>query len=87
MDGTQAKKIITEDLVWPNALAIDYFAERLYWADAFRDVIEFIRFLNITIILYKFMITIIIYLKKEEFSCFIALFTYPKFPHNFYSNL
>ncbi|VDM09369.1 unnamed protein product, partial [Wuchereria bancrofti] len=40
MDGTQAKKIVTENLVWPNALAIDYFAERLYWADAFRDVIE-----------------------------------------------
>ncbi|VIP00453.1 Uncharacterized protein BM_BM10239 [Brugia malayi] len=40
MDGTQAKKIVTESLVWPNALAIDYFAERLYWADAFRDVIE-----------------------------------------------
>uniref|UniRef100_A0A0R3RR28 Thrombomodulin n=1 Tax=Elaeophora elaphi TaxID=1147741 RepID=A0A0R3RR28_9BILA len=40
MDGTEAKKIITEHLVWPNALAIDYFAERLYWADAFRDTIE-----------------------------------------------
>ncbi|CAG9533646.1 unnamed protein product [Cercopithifilaria johnstoni] len=40
MDGSEAKKIITEDLVWPNALAIDYFAKRIYWADAFRDVIE-----------------------------------------------
>ncbi|VBB30035.1 unnamed protein product [Acanthocheilonema viteae] len=40
MDGSEAKKIINEDLVWPNALAIDYFAKRLYWADAFRDVIE-----------------------------------------------
>uniref|UniRef100_A0A1I7VEG2 EGF-like domain-containing protein n=1 Tax=Loa loa TaxID=7209 RepID=A0A1I7VEG2_LOALO len=40
MDGTQAKKIVTENLVWPNGLALDYFARRLYWADAFRDVIE-----------------------------------------------
>ncbi|VDK80448.1 unnamed protein product [Litomosoides sigmodontis] len=40
MDGSEAKKIITEDLIWPNALAIDYVARRLYWADAFRDVIE-----------------------------------------------
>lgn len=44
MDGSEAKKIITEDLIWPNALAIDYVAKHLYWADAFRDVIEFILF-------------------------------------------
>ncbi|MCP9260857.1 hypothetical protein DINM_004264 [Dirofilaria immitis] len=43
MDGTQTKKIVTENLVWTNALAVDYFAD---WADAFRDVIESIHFLN-----------------------------------------
>uniref|UniRef100_A0A183D0D5 TENA_THI-4 domain-containing protein n=1 Tax=Gongylonema pulchrum TaxID=637853 RepID=A0A183D0D5_9BILA len=42
MDGSKAEKLIVEELVWPNALAVDYFAERLYWADAFRDVIEFV---------------------------------------------
>lgn len=45
MDGSEARKIITEDLVWPNALAVDYFAQRLYWADAFRDVIEFVDYI------------------------------------------
>ncbi|VDN05510.1 unnamed protein product [Thelazia callipaeda] len=44
MDGSHAKKIITENIVWPNALAVDYLAQRLYWADAFRDIIEMVNF-------------------------------------------
>ncbi|GAB6028318.1 hypothetical protein CHUAL_002491 [Chamberlinius hualienensis] len=41
MDGTDLKRIITNEqkLAWPNALAIDYFANRLYWGDAHLDYI------------------------------------------------
>ncbi|UYV70470.1 hypothetical protein LAZ67_7003147 [Cordylochernes scorpioides] len=43
MDGTNFTRIITYEnkLVWPNALTIDYFAEKIYWADAHLDYIEF----------------------------------------------
>lgn len=42
MDGSRFEKIITNGVVWPNGLAIDYFAHRLYWGDAFLDIIEFV---------------------------------------------
>jgi low density lipoprotein-related protein 2 len=40
MDGSQFTKLITTGIVWPNALTIDYYANRVYWADAFLDTIE-----------------------------------------------
>ena len=42
MDGgafVKIKSTSTDDLGWPNALAIDYFAEKLWWADAYLDYI------------------------------------------------
>lgn len=40
MDGSSFEKIVTENVVWPNTLVIDQYANRLYWADAFLDKIE-----------------------------------------------
>lgn len=41
MDGSNMTRILTyeNDIAWPNALTIDYFTERLYWADAHLDYI------------------------------------------------
>lgn len=41
MDGTNFTQILTHenDIAWPNALTIDYFTERIYWADAHLDYI------------------------------------------------
>ncbi|KHN76991.1 Low-density lipoprotein receptor-related protein 1 [Toxocara canis] len=44
MDGSSFKKVITEGIVWPNALTVDLFAERIFWADAFLDSIQSVRF-------------------------------------------
>lgn len=43
MDGSNFTRIVLygQKLVWPNALAIDYFSEKLFWADAHLDYIEF----------------------------------------------
>lgn len=41
MDGSNFSQILTheDDIAWPNALTIDYFTERIYWADAHLDYI------------------------------------------------
>ncbi|KAF0767414.1 low-density lipoprotein receptor-related protein 2, partial [Aphis craccivora] len=41
MDGSNFTQILTHenDIAWPNALTIDYFTERIYWADAHLDYI------------------------------------------------
>lgn len=44
MDGSERKVIIKEGVFWPNGLAIDYPAARIYWADAKHHVIESARF-------------------------------------------
>lgn len=46
MDGTNFSRIITYEnkLVWPNALTIDYFSDKIYWADAHLDYIEYADF-------------------------------------------
>lgn len=46
MDGSNFTRIITYEtkLVWPNALAIDYFSDKLYWADAHLDYIDYADF-------------------------------------------
>lgn len=43
MDGSEFKRIILyeDKLVWPNALTIDYFSDKIYWADAHLDRIEY----------------------------------------------
>jgi len=43
MDGSDFKRIVLyeDKLVWPNALTIDYFSDKIYWADAHLDRIEF----------------------------------------------
>uniref|UniRef100_H2V9M6 EGF-like domain-containing protein n=1 Tax=Takifugu rubripes TaxID=31033 RepID=H2V9M6_TAKRU len=39
-DGSHALSIVNTTLGWPNGLAIDWNAMRLYWVDAFFDKIE-----------------------------------------------
>jgi len=41
MDGSNFTRILmwTDDIAWPNALTVDYFADRLYFADAHLDYI------------------------------------------------
>ncbi|XP_075155675.1 low-density lipoprotein receptor-related protein megalin [Haematobia irritans] len=43
MDGSNFTRILTweNDIAWPNALAIDYFTDRIYWADAHLDYIAY----------------------------------------------
>ena len=43
MDGleTSRQSVISSKLGWPNGLAIDHDADRLYWADAQTEVIEY----------------------------------------------
>ncbi|CAH1789469.1 unnamed protein product [Owenia fusiformis] len=41
MDGTNRSKIITQKLGWPNALTIDLVTNRLWWADAHLDYIDY----------------------------------------------
>lgn len=42
LDGTNFSRIVLYEnkLVWPNALTIDYFSDKLFWADAHLDYIE-----------------------------------------------
>ena len=39
-DSTSRKAIVTQNILWPNALTLDYTIDRLWWADAKRHVIE-----------------------------------------------
>ncbi|XP_013773508.1 low-density lipoprotein receptor-related protein 2-like isoform X2 [Limulus polyphemus] len=43
LDGSNFSRLITyeDKLVWPNALTIDYFSNKIFWADAHLDYIEF----------------------------------------------
>ncbi|XP_012271678.1 low-density lipoprotein receptor-related protein 2 [Orussus abietinus] len=43
MDGSNFTTILTweDDIAWPNALTIDYFTDRIFWADAHLDYIAF----------------------------------------------
>lgn len=40
MDGSERRVIVSAGVFWPNGLAVDYPAGRLYWADAKHHVIE-----------------------------------------------
>ena len=41
MDGNNREVLHDTGLTWPNGLTIDYQLQRLYWADAFFDRIEY----------------------------------------------
>lgn len=43
MDGSNDQSFVSNDLHWPNGLAIDFPNERLYWTDAKKMTIESIR--------------------------------------------
>ncbi|KAG7253190.1 hypothetical protein CRUP_024801, partial [Coryphaenoides rupestris] len=43
MDGTLRQTLVHEHIQWPTGLAVDYFNERLYWADAKLSVIGSVR--------------------------------------------
>lgn len=40
MDGEHREAVVTEGLNWPNGLSVDPFADRIYWNDAKKKVIE-----------------------------------------------
>lgn len=40
MDGSNAQKLITENVQWPNGLALDWPNSRIYWVDAKHAIIE-----------------------------------------------
>jgi low density lipoprotein-related protein 2 len=40
MDGTKRLAIVTEKVVWPNGVTLDYVREKVYWADAKWQMIE-----------------------------------------------
>ena len=44
LDGTHRKVIVNTSIDWPNGLAIDYKAQRIYWADARLDKIEVMKY-------------------------------------------
>ncbi|MBN3296498.1 LRP2 protein, partial [Amia calva] len=41
MDGRMRKTIITDKVYWPNGLALDYATQKLYFADAYLDYIDY----------------------------------------------
>ena len=41
MDGSDRRVLHNTGLTWPNGLTIDYTAQKIYWADASLDRIEF----------------------------------------------
>ncbi|XP_074000092.1 putative vitellogenin receptor yl isoform X1 [Rhodnius prolixus] len=34
MDGSNPRILVTENIIWPNGIAVDHVTDRLYWADA-----------------------------------------------------
>ncbi|XP_022692321.1 low-density lipoprotein receptor-related protein 2-like isoform X2 [Varroa jacobsoni] len=46
MDGSNFTRLVTyaDKLVWPNALTVDYFSDKIFWADAHLDYIEYADF-------------------------------------------
>ena len=39
MDGSDEKELHNKEIVWPNAITIDYPADKIYWIDAHLDYI------------------------------------------------
>jgi len=40
MDGSTPLPIVNSQLRWPNGIAVDHGASRIYWMDANTDIIE-----------------------------------------------
>merc|ERR1719431_890265 len=43
MDGSNKKDLVSEELVWPNGLAVDEVLDRVFWSDAKKDTVESVR--------------------------------------------
>lgn len=41
MDSTNRSVIVEDKITWPNGLTLDFINDRIYWADAREDYIEF----------------------------------------------
>jgi len=41
MDGTNITRIVKTGLFWPNGITIDYTTDRIWWVDAYLNVIEY----------------------------------------------
>lgn len=41
MDGSMRNVLISQNLEWPNSIAIDHSAGKLYWADGGTKLIEY----------------------------------------------
>ena len=41
MDGSNRSVIVDDKITWPNGLTLDFVNDRIYWADAREDYIEF----------------------------------------------
>ena len=41
MDGSRRRTVVDTDLSQPNAVTVDYIAEKIYWADSDLDRIEY----------------------------------------------
>lgn len=41
MDGSNRTVIVEDRITWPNGLTLDFINDRIYWADAREDYIEF----------------------------------------------
>ena len=37
MDGSHREAIITEEIFWPNGIALDVEEQKIYWCDAKKD--------------------------------------------------
>lgn len=48
MDGSNRILLVSSDIGWPNGIAIDLSTDRLYWADAMLNRIEFISLIENT---------------------------------------
>ena len=42
MDGSRRIPLVSSGIAWPNGIAIDHSTNRLYWADAKLNKIEYI---------------------------------------------
>lgn len=40
MDGSNRRVILTQNIFWPNGLAIDFEEDRIYWTEAKHHFIE-----------------------------------------------
>ena len=44
MDGTDRRIIVSTKIYWPNAIALDYTTNRVYFADSKLDYIDYVNY-------------------------------------------